>query len=192
MTLNDLPHFSALFKAADTYCVCPSPTLGKFRGVLPEILLASWEQFGFQRFGDGFLWSVNPDEFRDLVSVLVYPEQVSESHVLFRTGFGDLLIEYRSKLIHFSAATLHHGRLAGTLDQVLDIHLGERDFANSIFFLKQFNVAKRKLGPPAESEVYGVELGKPLGGDFAVDRLQRLDLNEHLRLLAKLAKPKAP
>jgi hypothetical protein len=191
MTLKDLPHFIALFKAVDTYRVCPPATLEKYRAVLPEILIASWEQFGFQRFGDGFLWSVNPDDFREVVSGLVYPDQIPESHVLFRTAFGDLLIGYQSKLVHFSAATLHHSLLAGTLDQVIDVHLGERDFANSIFFLKEFKTAKRRLGAPAESEVYGVALGKPLGGDFTADRLQKLDLKEHLNLLAKLTKPKA-
>jgi hypothetical protein len=192
VTISELPHFGALHRVKKAYAECPPEVLAKYRGIVPKILANTWEQFGFQEFSNGFLWSVNPDAFRAVVSGFVYPDQLEESHVLFRTGFGDLIISYKGKLFHFSAVTLIHAELSGTLEQVLEMDLGQREFANSIFFLTQFNGARKKLGSPTESEVYGASLGVPLRGVFNIDMLRKLNLREHLRLLSLIAKPKAP
>jgi hypothetical protein len=79
--------------------------------------------------------------------------------------------------------------LEGTLDRVLEVYLGDRDFANPIFFLKEFNAARRRLGPPGEGELYGITLGEPLGGAWSASQLQKLGLKNHLNGLARIVKP---
>ena len=186
MTFNDLSHFSKLHKVSETYKPCPKELVDKYRNVLPEIIIATWEQFGFQKFSNGFLWSVNPDEFREIAGDFLHNYQIPEVYVLFRTGFGDLILLYRSKAFHLSALTLKHGQLAGTIDLVLEIHLGQRDSLNSVFFYKEFKEARKRLGDITEEEAYTPVPVIPLGGTFDVASMQKVNLQAHLHFLSQL------
>ena len=185
MTINNLPHFSKLHKA-ETYNSCPQELADKYRTVLPEIIIDSWEQFGFQKFSNGFLWTVNPDEFREIAGDFLHEYQIPEVHVLFRTGFGDLILLYKSKMFHLSALTLKHGQLAGTIELVLELHFGQRETANAVFFFKEFKDARKRLGDITEEEAYSPVPVIPLGGTFDVANMQKVNLQAHLHFLSQL------
>ena len=186
MTLNELPQFSKLHKVSETYKPCPPELIDKYRDVLPELIINSWEKDGFQKFSNGFLWTVNPDDFRDIASDFLHDYQTPEVHVLFRSGFGDLILLYKSKMFHLSAVTLKHGQLVGTIDLILELHLGERDSANSEFFWKEFKGARKLLGDITEEEVYTPVPVIPLGGTFDVANMQKANLKAHLHFLSQL------
>ena len=186
MTINELPHFSKLHKVSETYKPCPKELIAKYRDVLPEIIISSWEQSGFQKFSNGFLWTVDPDEFRDIASDFLHDYQAPEVNVLFRTGFGDLILLYKSKMFHMSALTLKHGELVGTVDLVLELHLGQRDSANAVFFLKEFKEARKKLGDITDEEVYTPVPVIPMGGTFDVANMQKANLKAHLHFLSQV------
>jgi hypothetical protein len=186
MTIAELPHFSNLYKDWQTYRACPAEIIDRYRSVLPAIVVDSWQAAGFQRFGKGFLWTVNPDEFREIAADFLHEYQVPDVHVLLRTGFGDLIFLYRGKSFHLSAVTLKHGQLAGGIEEILEVHLGQRDFANSIFFLKEFKGARKALGDLAEDEVYGLAPALPLGGPLKTANMRKLNLRAYLHLLSRL------
>jgi hypothetical protein len=191
MKITELSHFSAICKPWKTYEACPTEVVEKYAGVLPEILINTWRDDGFQQFSNGFLWSVNPDEYRDVVADFIYEPQRPDAHVLFRTAFGDLIFQYKSKMFHLSAVTLRHGELGGALDLVLEVHLGQRDFANSIFFLKEFRAARKALGDLTSEEVYGLVPAAPLGGTLDIQNMQKVNLKAHLHFLSQFVRPQS-
>ena len=146
-TIADQDDFNKAHKRQRTYKACPPELIEKYRGRLPDLLVDTWVAFGFQNFSDGFLWSVNPDEFRELISNFLYDFQGDRVDVMFRTAFGDMLISYKGKLINFSAATMRHSNLPDSLEAVLGLHLGQPTFLDSIFFFDLFKKALKKLGP---------------------------------------------
>ena len=186
MTIDELSHFPKLHKVSGTYKPCPKELSDKYRNILPELIIETWEKFGFQKFSNGFLWSVNPDEFREVAGDFLHDYQIPEVHVLFRTGFGDLIFVYKSKAFHLSALTLKHGQLAGGIEQILEIHLGQREFANSIFFFKEFKEARKRLGDLTEEEAYAPVPVIPLGGNFNMENMQKVNLKAHLHFLSQL------
>ncbi|NOT63773.1 MAG: DUF1851 domain-containing protein [Acidobacteria bacterium] len=186
MMITELSHFGKLFKGWQSYKSCDLELANKYRNILPPIIINTWENLGFQKFAKGFLWSVDPDEYREIIAGFIYDYQVSDTHVLFRTGFGDLIFLYETKLFHLSATTLKHGQLSGTIEQVLEMHLGQREFANSIFFLKEFNAARASLGNIEADELFAPVPVIPLGGEFKVESMKKFNLKAHMSFLAKL------
>lgn len=185
MTLAQLTDFNKVHKKAGTYKRCPPEVIERYQGILPEILTATWKESGFQVFSEGFLWSVNPDEFRDVVAGFVHEYQIEDVHVIFRTAFGDMILSYRNKFYHFCAVTMNHGELMGSLNAILEVHLAEIEFLNSVFFFDLFKKAKKKLGEISEDEVYGFFPAIQAGGDLVVENLRIVNLLSHLHLLAQ-------
>jgi hypothetical protein len=184
-TLSDLSDFSRTHKDVRTYEPAPPELVEQYANVLPDILINTWKESGFQSFSRGFLWTVNPNEYRDIIAEFVYEYQVNDLNVVFRTAFGDMIFAYRKKLYHFSAVTMRHSELTGALEAVLEIHLAEREFLNSIFFFNLFKQAMKKLGEVSVDEVYGFFPVLPLGGELDIDNVRKVNLRAHLHLLSQ-------
>lgn len=187
--IADIPEFKNVHKKASTYKACPPDVVQKYRGVLPDLLTDTWQAAGFQSFSNGFLWSVNPDEYRAVISDFLYDFQIEDVHVAFRTAFGDMILWFQGQFYHFSAVTLRHGAMTGTLELILEMYLGRRRSLNDIFFFDLFRKAYKRLGPPTEEEVYGFFPAVPLGGEIAAENLQKVNLRAHLAFLSELVRP---
>jgi hypothetical protein len=66
-TLRDLPDFAKAHKRFVTYRACPPATVERYRGLVRDIITSSWAKHGFEEIGNGFLWTVDPDDDRDVV-----------------------------------------------------------------------------------------------------------------------------
>lgn len=185
-TIADQQGFNKAHKRQRQYKACPPDLIDKYRGRLPDLLIDTWAAFGFQEFSDGFLWSVNPDEFRDIVRDFLYDFQVELVDVIFRTAFGDMIISYQGKLIHFSAVMMRHDTLPDNLGAVLELHLALPQSLKAIFFFDLFKKALKKLGAPSEDEVYAFAPAPMLGGDISVDNLSKGNLRTYLHFLSQL------
>lgn len=106
MTIQHLADFSRAHGQSHTYKPCPPTVIEKYQPLLPEILTDTWREAGFQVFSGGFLWSVNPDEFRDIIADFLHDYQIQDVHVMFRTAFGDMILSYKGKFYHFSVVTM--------------------------------------------------------------------------------------
>src|SRR5262245_53740131 len=186
MTLDEVEYFSKIHKHGRTYKPCPIKTITKYSGVLPALLTDSWGTSGFQVFSGGFLWSVDPDEYRSCVAEFLHGYQSADAHAMFRTGFGDMVFYYRGKIYHLSAVTLRHAEIGGSLEAVLKLDLGQRASLDAVFFFNLFKKARRSLGELTEEEVYGFFPALPLGGEPIVNNLRRVNLKAHLKFLSQL------
>jgi len=192
-SIVDLPYFGKAHSKKHTYKECPPEVVQKYRGRLPDILIETWTAFGFQEFSNGFLWSVNPDEFRDVIADFLYSDQIDLANVVFRSGLGDMIVSYEGSLVHFSAVTMRHAKMAGTLESILEMDLSHPQSLSSIFFYNMYKSALKKLGKPSEDEMFGLVPAPAIGGEIRADNLQKVNLRIYMNYLAQLQpRPEAP
>ncbi len=69
----------------------PASSIDKYRGVLPDRLLAYWQQEGWAGYAGGRFWTVDPDEYTPLLREWIKRSEladIDDYHVIGRTGFG--------------------------------------------------------------------------------------------------------
>jgi hypothetical protein len=68
-------------------------SMARFRGKLPEQLLAYWEQYGWCGYADGLFWTVDPQEYEPVLEAWIGDTPFMEKdayHVIARSAFGKL------------------------------------------------------------------------------------------------------
>ena len=95
------------------YSAVSDEILKKYQDLIPAELTEVWKEYGFGSFYNGYLKTINPDEYMDIFNDSCFAG--SDSIPIFTTGFGDiiawqinryvLLIEYRKN----DATTLSAG-----------------------------------------------------------------------------------
>ncbi|MDG5471410.1 GAD-like domain-containing protein [Jeotgalibacillus sp. ET6] len=67
-----------------------SEILEKYKQLVPNEIIDLWSNYGFGTFMQGYLKSVNPEEFKEVLGES--SQRYKDSVVLFATGMGDLII----------------------------------------------------------------------------------------------------
>jgi hypothetical protein len=177
----------------------PASQLQRYRGRLPDQLLAYWEEHGWSGYGKGLFWTVNPDEYEPALAAWIGATSLMEEdayHVIARSAFGDLYL----------FGECHGGRahIIAPDSQMVPLRKGkpDRDLSIRSFFASQsraacdfsdahgtnlFAAARAKLGTLQHDEMYGFAPALALGGPATIDHLHKVKAVEHLVLLAQLA-----
>lgn len=173
-----------------------------FQGKLPNLLLKFWQDQGWGSYYDGLLWTVNPEDYRDVLAEWVRDtpyEHETDNHVIARTAFGDLYVWNGTKGFYFHTSSSAHWLIPGTGDTSIDAERLEKHI--DIFFSvvdeenideedengkPLFKRALKKLGPLEANEMYGFEPALCLGGSPILKNLKKVDIFAHLSLLADL------
>jgi len=173
-----------------------------YRGKLPDKLLEFWQQFGFCGFKNGLYWLVNPSNYESIVESWIGDTEINKQDnysVIARNGFGTLYL--------WGTNTGHKLTIKPSMGWILEedgdeeyIKKGDSNYAMESFLsLKEaewfdindsntkkplFNQAVKKFGALKENEVFGFEPALFLGGEQTLDKLNKLDLQTHLSILA--------
>lgn len=176
----------------------PPSSIERYRGKLPDQLLAYWQEHGWSGYADGLFWTVNPEEYEPVLDAWIDETPLMEEdayHLIARGAFGDLCFfgERTGKKLHVVAvdATMMPPRAGAK-----DFNLGIRAFFGSqnraAYDINRsggplFAPALKKLGRLQHDEMYGFVPALALGGPATLDHLQKVKAVEHLVLLAQLA-----
>jgi hypothetical protein len=182
----------------------PESSLQKYDRLVPNQLLDYWRQMGLCGFNSGSLWFTDPDEYTELMAVLLdgKPTFRPEECIVFaRSAFGQLHVWYeRVGTFYLSVPELELNigspgalMLAGKRELKVSAHLlGLQRFEHSTLDIVDDNAkfllkrTQKKLGPLAADECYGFFPALPLGGSRRLDHLQKVKLNEHLMMVAQM------
>lgn len=171
------------------------PEKRKFRSLSPEELADTKEHFpedlflfleeeGYCSYGDGFFHFVNPADYQDVLSEWT---KVPEGYLVFcRTGMGDLILwgEERVHIMH-----VHSGYFSNISEDMFDFFkfsLGDVQYVENTLFKKQFDQAKKKLGPLDQDECYAFVPALAMGGNEDSKNLHKMKIKESLNLLSQL------
>jgi hypothetical protein len=174
----------------------PTSSIERYRGKLPDQLLAYWKEHGWCGYADGLFWTVNPQEYEPVLAAWLGDTQFMERdayHVIARGAFGKLHLwgETTGDSLIISAT----GSFCIPTKSIL---VGEKiNFGMQVFFGGMsrhandfdgmFTAALGKLGRLKHDEMYGFVPALALGGRATLDHLQKVKAVEHLVLLAQLA-----
>lgn len=205
---EDFEVFIGEFGEATHRLDVPAEAIQKWRGKLPDRLLTYWQEEGWCGYKDGLFWTVNPDDYEDLVDEWLTDtpfEQIDSFHVIARSAFGTLYLwgEKTGDSVVIGSCINSIISLASNLKRKMD----DSDFDMRVFFsnkspvecdlkdeLRQplFARALAALGPLSPDEVYGFEPALVLGGRMLLENLAKLNLDVHLTILRQLASPTIP
>jgi len=185
-------------------CVSPNENIcAKYSGLLSSQQIVYWREQGFCGYADGLFWMVNPDDYVDLVDLLLRDTRILSKDrysVIARTAFGKLYLWGKE-----SGNSLVINPVVGSIymneDDIDDIQNGEADFVTQIFYSSLnkdnmdledendeplFRKAFKSLGPLNSDEMYAFEPALVLGGKARLENLKKVKLQEHLTILAEL------
>jgi hypothetical protein len=196
---EDFDYFLEKFGPAIDRREVPQTSLDRFRGKLPDQLLAYWEEYGWCGYAEGLFWTVDPQEYDPVLSAWLGQTRLMEEdayHLVARSAFGDLYFfgERLGGKLHVIAAdsTMMEPR-PGTTNRDLRIRAffgslsqAACDFSD-INGVRLFAPALAKLGRLKHDEMYGFVPALALGGPATLDHLQKVKAVEHLVLLAQLS-----
>jgi len=183
----------------------PNSVIDKYSKILPEKLIEYWKEEGWCSFQDGLFWTVNPEDYIDLVEFWIEStlfKNRDNYHAIARTAFGKLYLWGEKTNHYITLSTYHHALIAS------EENLTVNDDANlelQMFFLNSeaadfdyetesgdflFAKAKDKLGKLSRTEIYGFEPALILGGEEKVGNLRKVEMIPHLVMLRNFQGPK--
>jgi hypothetical protein len=180
--------------AIDRRDVSPE-VLERFKGKLPDQMLAYWAEHGWSGYADGLFWTVNPMDYEPVLEAWLGNTPMVEEdalHIIARSAFGHLL--FWGERTGFCLELFAPGSYVvkqETATQQRDLEFAARTFFSvqekELFeFDGRFNLAKHRLGRLNRDELYGYVPALALGGSADVSHLERVKAVEHLVLLAQL------
>lgn len=157
----------------------------KYASLVPGFLLDIWENSGICSFGNGFIWTVNPDDYTDILPKL--GEQYKNAVAVLRTGLGTVFFKQGDEYLFFDPVYLDVSSLQNVpLEIIMNYTIGDKRPANELFYQKLYEKALKRLGPPAFDECFAFVPAIALGGEMNEENLQKMKLREQLILLTQL------
>ena len=158
----------------------PEELIKEYEDKLPCEVIAFWKEFGFGAFYNGYLKSINPNDYKELLEISYFMGGVSIP--IFATAFGDLIIWEEDRYI--GIVKYRYGEydvISAGFDFFFDdITDGELDNKLSI---KQYKAAIKKLGDLEYDECFGYVPLLALGGTESVNNLKKVTIREHIAMI---------
>lgn len=173
----------------------PAQSIERFRGKLPEQLLAYWEDHGWCGYAEGLFWTVDPQEYEPVLEAWIGDSPFMDKdayHIIARGAFGELYFwgeRTCDSLKVFAPGSYCFPRESafqhGDLERGMRVFFSKRNREENDF-ADLFVSASEKLGPLKHDEMYGFVPALALGGPVTSAHLKKAKAVEHLVLLAQL------
>jgi hypothetical protein len=176
-------------------------TMKRYARAVPKRLSSIWRDHGVGGFGAGRFWLVDPLLFQAPLDQWLEgtPFHGADKFTTFgRTAFGDLISWGESTGILTISPLFGHVHLQDNLseisngksDRIIDSFLAtlekdETDISDE-GGRALFDRVSRKLGPIAESQVYGLVPAPALGGRVLLKNVKKMEVLPYLSLLADI------
>ncbi|WP_199610068.1 GAD-like domain-containing protein [Flocculibacter collagenilyticus] len=176
--------------------------IAKYTGKLPDRLIECWQEYGFCGWGEGLFWTVNPEDYEDILQEWLQDTPFPENdayYVIARSAFGELFI-WGEKSGQSLSIESNFGMIFPT-DKTAKLNENGPTMSVDLFFsclskesMEQkdindkplFERAAEKLGELSSDEMYGFEPALALGGEPKLENLKKVPVLEHLSFLASL------
>lgn len=176
----------------------------RFGGVVPDLLLEFWREFGFSGFGDGLLWICDPVAWQPAVDAWTRDLNLDFGSdqwlAVSRTAFGEMelwgkrtgmsltitpysgWVQAKDRSDRMDSPRRRdiqvYAALAGPDKESLDVY-GDDD-------QPLFDAVLARVGPVGPDTMYGFVPVPALGGSLRADRVEIFDAEVHMQLLSDL------
>jgi len=199
---KELGWFLERFNRPTHFVSAPEDAALRFKGKLPDALLAYWKELGFSGFLDGLFWLTNPDDYEGALEEWIGDTSIMEEdsyYVIGRTAFGDLFLWGERNGYKYVVSPCLGWILQkdGSRDKIATY--GADAAMKSFFAIMNrgrcdmdgsdkkplFDRALAKLGPLQADEVFAFEPSLIAGGKAQVESIAKRNIHVHLSLLAQ-------
>ena len=169
------------------YGECPGFIIEKYSSIVPSEIIGIWGEYGFGFFYNGFLKTINPDEYKDILDTSY--SRSSLSIPLFATGMGDIITWDNNEmlmLVNYGKKALRG--LSKKVDNFL-LSLSSQNYCEDRLMWKNYPKAVEVYGPLAYDECFGYVPLLGLGGVERVKNLQKVKIKEQILVITELLGP---
>lgn len=178
--------------------------INKYKKKLPKTLLKYWKEYGWNGYGHGIFWTVNPDDYQEVVDEWLKDtpfESYDKYYLIALSAFGKMFL-WGEKTGSSLTITASYGMIfPRDKSDFIKAENGDMELLLKLFFSgmdnnkldmkdvnekKMFNKAKHLYGPLLPGEMYGFSPAIPMGGEPRLENLSKVNAFVHLMFLANL------
>ncbi len=115
--------------------------LDKYKGVLPDALIAYWEKNGWRRYMGGIFWFVNPDIYKDTLPELFDVSEFTAPVIFARTAFADFYFINEGQIYFYDLQYYMAHKVANDINEFLLLicqkDVVEEDLRQALFYEAQ-------------------------------------------------------
>jgi hypothetical protein len=141
-------------------------------------------QEGLCRYDNGFLFTVNPLDYTDIIKLIL--EGKTTGWVIARTCFGDLYILIGEGVYLYQPSFNKFIEITKGIGYLFNVFLVRTSFADKFLFRDIYPEAHALLGDAGYDECYGFVPAIPLGGPESVNNLRILKIKEYLSSIIQM------
>ncbi|HET6255438.1 MAG TPA: T6SS immunity protein Tdi1 domain-containing protein [Puia sp.] len=173
--------FNKIFGNGERVKDLPTDDLQVIREQISPSLADFFSQEGACRYDHGFLFTVNPMDYRDIVELIAGDD--SKGWAIARTCFGDLYLVMDDKVYLYQSSFNKFLEVAKDVESFFSVFLVHTDFADKFLFRDIYPEAHERLGDAGYNECYGFVPAIPLGGPESVNNLQMVTIKAYLSII---------
>ena len=178
------------YKILDDFTIeerVPLKLFDKYKDKLPEQIIQIWEEYGFGSFMNGFLRTINPLQYQDLLPRAYF--MGDKCIPIFLTALGDMIVWEENT--YLTILRFRHS-IFSIMEKGCNFFLNDLTDDNYIEeFLKPKNyyIARENQGPLEYDECFGYVPLLCLGGPEDAIHLEKVKTLEHIELILEVNGP---
>ena len=168
-----------------THKAVPGETIEKYRGLIPAEIMEIWEKFGFSSFCGGYLKTIDPDDYREIIDDSYFAG--GESVPVFVTGFGDIVTWQDNKYIAVVKYRKHDAEILSSGFGFFLSDLADKDpELVERLEMASYDSAVAKHGELEYDECFGHAPLPASGGGESPDSVRKMKIKPHIEMMARL------
>ncbi|HEV7408800.1 MAG TPA: T6SS immunity protein Tdi1 domain-containing protein [Bradyrhizobium sp.] len=167
----------------------PVAAIDKFGARLPPQLVQHWRESGWCSYGDGLIWTINPDDLIDVLDDWLGPDHGAIPFC--RSPFADVFLWHDGAVKSFAVQFGKLNKIMSNIEPFFDGLLCDKSYVNDMLLRKLFRQALKKLGPLKFDECYGFQPVLALGGSGEIDTVVKVKMREYLGILSQVVEVEA-
>ncbi|MGP1910119.1 T6SS immunity protein Tdi1 domain-containing protein [Metabacillus sp. JX24] len=159
----------------------------KFKDKLPAELIEVWKKHGFGLFKNGFLKTINPDEYSEIVehSYLRHDRAIP----IFTTAMGDIIVWEQNRYVYLLNYRKGYAHIVSAGLDFFFEDLEDESFMNDELMWLPYPDVVIKQGIPDYNECFGYTPLLALGGEEKAENLKIVKLKEHILVRTEFMGP---
>ncbi len=157
----------------------------KYKNVIPQKLLELWENKGLGMFMDGYLKTINPDEYKNILNESYF--NAANSIPIMATAFGDIITWEENKYVGLVRYKFGTSEIMISNYDLFIVLLNDNSFVSRFFQIDLYEKAVDKYGTLNYDECFGYVPILALGGKESINNLKKVKIREHIALITELA-----
>ena len=160
-------------------------TVEKYHKAIPKKLLELWETKGFGTFMNGYLKTINPDDYEGILNESYF--RANNSIPIMVTAFGDIITWEENKFVGIVKYRYGTSEIMISNFDLFFVLLNDSSFVSKFFQANLYEEAVKKYGNLIYDECFGYVPILALGGKETIEQIKKVKIREHIALITELA-----